>query len=166
MKRLKKLVQHLSGLIVMALQPISQSDYRKQYLNYQALVDNLLRAERGLTKGKERRRSEYEAVRTDAIILRTVIEQRPDAIKFDFLIEHLRGIALRCTLVVKNIELNTRSTKYAQVSHKRVSDFNSGLGKTHVYEPRDFPSTKRSDKVTGNRRSDNVVCIHRVGIKD
>lgn len=159
MKRLKKFVQRLSGLIIQILQPISQSDYRKQYLNYQSLVDNLLRAERGLTKGKERRRSEYEAVRTDAVILRTVIEQRPDAIKFDFLIEHLRGIALRCTLVVKNIELNTRSTKYAQVSHKRVSDYKRG-------DTPKFAAIQRSDKVTSNRRSDNVVSIHRVGIKD
>lgn len=96
---------------------------------------------------------------TNLINLRTVIEQRPDAIKFDFLIAYLRGIALRCTLVTKNIELNTHSTKYSQVSNKRLSDFKRGN------TPK-FAAHQRSDTVVGNQRSNNVVNIHRTGVRN
>lgn len=122
MNRLKMLVQCISGLIKEFINPIGLSEFRKQFINYQALVNKLLIAEQQLTIKEDRSRGEHIALRDEAMLLRNVIESRIDGIRFDFLTEQLRGIILRSTLVIKNIELNKTNSSYLKLLTLRINN--------------------------------------------
>lgn len=97
------------------------TNYCKRYFTYQTLVKRLVSAERALTQSNEHSYKRYKAIRTDAIILRQVIEHRSDAYKFDFLIDNLNSISLRCNTKIKNIEFNTRNNNYLLSSNLNFS---------------------------------------------
>lgn len=120
---MKKLLKVYVRLLILIVSRIRRNEHR-QHRQLVSACKKLLASEKVL-ESTERVKDAYVALRDEATALRDKILIAGDEFKYDFYLHHARGVIIRTSLVIKNIETNSvRSETHMLISlHSDDSDF-------------------------------------------